>query len=62
MVLSLPEPKVQVIFSDHRLSVVRPAVCLLTFHIFDFYSKTTVSNLNKFRTNHTYEFGILDNC
>ena len=45
--VSAPEPKAQVHYCDHALSVVRrpsvvrPSVCpSLTFHIFDFSSET----------------------
>ena len=41
---SAPEPKVQVHYCDHALSVVRPA---LNFHIFDFSSETTDQNSTK---------------
>ena len=43
-VFSAPEPKAQVHYCDHALSVVRPS---LTFHIFDFSSKTTEQNSTK---------------
>ena len=39
-----PEPKAQVHFCDHALSVVRPS---LTFHIFDFSSENTEPNSTK---------------
>ena len=49
---SAPEPKAQVHYCDHALSVVclssvvrRPSS--LTFHIFDFFSETTERNLTK---------------
>ena len=51
--ISAPEPKAQVHYCDHALSVVRrPSVCLsvcpsLTFHIFDFFSKTAERNSTK---------------
>ena len=43
---SAPEPKAQVHFCDHVLSVVR-RLSSLTFHIFDFSSKTTEQNSMK---------------
>ena len=43
--ISEPEPKAQVHYCDHALSVVRPSS--LTFHIFDFSSETTERNLMK---------------
>ena len=49
MIFSAPEPKAQVHYCDHALSVVRPSVrpSSLTFHIFDFSSETTERNLTK---------------
>ena len=46
---SAPEPKAQVHYCDHALSVVRLSVVRpsLTFHIFDFSSETTERNLTK---------------
>ena len=46
---SAHEPKAQVHYCDHALSVIRPSVRLssLTFHIFDFSSETTERNLTK---------------
>ena len=41
---SAPEPKAQVHYCDHALSVVRPS---LTFHIFNFSSETTEQNSTK---------------
>ena len=41
---SAPEPKAQVHYCDHALSVVRPS---LTFHIFDFSSETAERNSAK---------------
>ena len=41
---SAPEPKAQVHYCDHALSVVRPS---LTFHIFDFSSETAEQNSTK---------------
>ena len=41
---SAPEPKAQVHYCDHALSVVLPS---LTFHIFDFSSETTEQNSTK---------------
>ena len=50
-IFSAPEPKAQVHYCDHALSVVRrPSVVRpssLTFHIFDFSSKTTEQNSMK---------------
>ena len=48
---SAPEPKAQVHYCDHALSVVRPSVrrLSLTFHIFDFFSKP----LNRIQRNLT---------
>ena len=43
-IFSAPEPKAQVHYCDHALSVVRPS---LTFHIFDFSSDTTEQNSTK---------------
>lgn len=58
----LPEPNVQVRFSDHLLFVVRMSVnmfvCLLTFYILYFCSRTNGSNLTKLSTEHPYEKGI----
>ena len=47
--LSAPEPKAQVHYCDHALSVVRPSSVVrhlssLTFHIFDFSSETAERN------------------
>ena len=52
VIFSAPEPKAQVHYCDHVLSVVRPSVCLsvrpsLTFHIFDFFSETAEQNSTK---------------
>ena len=50
IVFSAPEPKAQVHYCDHALSVVRrPSVrpSSLTFHIFDFSSETTERNLTQ---------------
>ena len=47
---SAPEPKAQVHYCDHALSVVRPSSVRpssLTFHIFDFSSETAEQNLTK---------------
>ena len=44
-IFSATEPKAQVLFCDHALSVVRPS--LLTFHIFDFSFKTAERNSTK---------------
>ena len=52
-VFSAPEPKAQVHYCDHALSVVRPSVVRpsvrpsLTFHIFDFFSETAERNSTK---------------
>ena len=48
-VFSAPEPKAQVHYCDHPLSVVRQSVrpSLLTFHIFNFFSETTKRNSKK---------------
>ena len=46
--ISAPEPKAQVHYCDHALSVVRPSVRpSLTFHIFNFSSETTEQNSTK---------------
>ena len=47
---SAPEPKAQVHYCYHALSVIRPS---LTFHIFDFSSETTKQN--SFRINETWQ-------
>ena len=50
LVISAPEPKAQVHYCDHALSVVRrPSVVRpsLTFHIFDFFSETAERNSTK---------------
>ena len=44
-IFSAPEPKAQVHYCDHALSVVRPSS--LTFHIFDFFSETAKRNSTK---------------
>ena len=44
-VFSAPEPKAQVHYCDHALSVVRPSS--LTFHIFDFSSEIAKRNTTK---------------
>ena len=53
-IFSAPEPKAQVHYCDHALSVVRPSSVRpssvrpsLTFHIFDFSSETTEQNSTK---------------
>ena len=48
-IFSAPEPKAQVHYCDHALSVVCPSVVRpsLTFHIFDFSSETTERNSTK---------------
>ena len=47
-VFGAPEPKAQVHYCDHALSVVRPSVCpSLTIHIFDFSSETAEWNSTK---------------
>ena len=43
-IVSAPEPKAQVHYCDHALSVVRPS---LTFHIFNFFSETAEQNSTK---------------
>ena len=45
LVFSAPEPKAQVHYCDHTLSVVRPSV--VNFHIFDFSSETVKQNSTK---------------
>ena len=52
---SSPELKAQVSFSDNFLSVV----CLSTFHIFIFFSRTTGPISIKLGTNHPWLKGIL---
>ena len=49
LIFSAPEPKAQVHYCDHALSVVRPSVrpSSLTFHIFDFSSETAKRNSTK---------------
>ena len=53
VVFSAPEPKAQVHYCDHALSVVRPSVVRpsvrpsLTFHIFNFSSETAERNSTK---------------
>ena len=46
---SAPEPKAQVHYCDHALSVVRPSVVRpsLTLHIFNFFSETSERNSTK---------------
>ena len=41
-VFSAPEPKAQVHYCDHALSILRPSV--VNFHIFDFFSETAERN------------------
>ena len=57
-----PELKAQVSFSDHLSSVVclsvRPSVCLKTFHIFIFFSRTTGPISTKLGTKHPWVKGI----
>ena len=53
-----PEPKVQVSYSDRLLSVVCLSVCLLTFHIFDFFSRTAGPNSTKLGTHHPWVKGL----
>ena len=43
--ISAPEPKAEVHYCDHTLSVVRPSV--VNFHIFDFSSETAQQNSTK---------------
>ena len=49
-------------FSDRLLSVVCPSVCLsvcpLTFHIFDFFSRTAGPNSTKLGTHHPWVKGL----
>ena len=53
---SAPEPKAQVHYCDHALSVVRLSVCpSLTFHIFDFFSETAEQNSTKQDLNVLYK-------
>ena len=52
VLFSAPEPKAQVHYCDHALSVVLPSSVVrrlssLTFHIFDFSSKTADQNSMK---------------
>ena len=50
MLFSAPEPKAQVHYCDHTLSVVRPSVrrpSVVNFHIFDFSSETVKQNSTK---------------
>ena len=49
LIFSAPEPKAQVHYCDHALSVVCPSVVRpsLTFHIFDFFSETAERNSTK---------------
>ena len=49
LIFSAPEPKAQVHYCDHALSVVRPSVVRpsLTFRIFDFSSETAEQNSMK---------------
>ena len=58
LIVSSPELKAQVSFSDHLSSVVCPSVCLLTFHIFDFFSRTTGPILTKLSPKHSRVMGI----
>jgi hypothetical protein len=59
VVISSPELKAKVSFSDHPLSVVRPSdVFLLDFYIFDFFSRTIWLILTKVGTNHPLAKGI----
>ena len=56
-VFSSPEPKAQVSYSDHLLSVCL-SVRLLTFHIFDFFSRTAGPNSTKLGTHHPWVKGL----
>ena len=47
VLVSAPEPKAQMHYCDHALSVVRRPS--LTFHIFDFFSETAERNSTKLR-------------
>ena len=53
-IFSSPESKVQVSYSDRLLSVV----CPLTFHIFDFFSRTAGPNSTKLGTHHPWVKGL----
>ena len=71
MIISSPELKAQLVsFSDHLSSVVclsvcpsvcpsvRPSVCLKTFHIFIFFSRTAGPISTKLGTKHSWVKGI----
>jgi hypothetical protein len=58
VIISSPELKAQVSYSDRPLSVVRLSV---NFYIFDFFSRTTGPILTRLGTNHPWGEGIL-NC
>ena len=45
-------------YSDRLLSVVCPSVCPLTFHIFDFFSRTAGPNSTKLGTHHPWVKGL----
>ena len=55
LVFSAPEPKAQVHYCDHALSVVRPSS--LTFHILDFFSETT--RRNSMKLDRKQDFNVL---
>ena len=59
LLFSAPEPKAQVHYFDHALSVVRPSSVRpsLTFHIFDFSFETTEQNSTKL--NRKQELNVL---
>jgi hypothetical protein len=62
IVISSPELKAQVSYSDRLLSVVRLSVRLsVNFYICDFFSRTTGPILTKLGTNNPWGEGIL-NC
>ena len=57
LLFSSPELKAQVIFSNH-LSSVCPSVCLYTFHIFIYFSRTIEPISTKLGTKHPWVKGI----
>ena len=62
IIFSSPELKAKMSFSDHLSSVVclsvRPSVCLSTFHIFIFFSRTTGPISTKLGTKYPWVKGI----
>ena len=58
LIFSSLEPKARVSFSDRLLSVVCLSVCPLTFHIFDFFSRTAGPNSTKLGTHHPCVKGL----